>query len=85
MKTPKARLNAEGVERFFSIKPRGNRMENDEQEQDEMMVPKTEQVLEAIRELLVDNNVDAKDVILITEQLKIDAILTLTSALVKGK
>ena len=41
------------------------------------MVPKREQIIELIREILIANKIDAKDVIMIAEELKTDSLITI--------
>ncbi len=41
------------------------------------MIPKKEQILELIRETLITNNIDARDVITIAEELKMDALISI--------
>jgi len=41
------------------------------------MIPKKEQILEVIREILIANKIDAKDVIMIAEELKTDSLITI--------
>ena len=47
------------------------------------MVLKREQILELIREILVTNKIDAKDVITIAEELKVDSIVSICLAVSK--
>ena len=41
------------------------------------MIPKRDQILELIREILITNKIDAKDVIMIAEELKTDSLITI--------
>jgi len=49
------------------------------------MIPKREQILELIREILVTNEIDAKDVITIAEELKTDSIVSICMSVGKEK
>ena len=48
-------------------------------------IPKREQILELIKTILMDNEIDAKDVILIAEEIKTDALITICVGLAKNE
>ena len=47
------------------------------------MIPKKEQVLEEIKNILMDNDIDAKDAMIIAEEIKTDALITICVELAK--